>query len=66
VSGVAFLLIAVALSILGSIVVWARTRQPTSWDSGISEFSKNMEALSQTRPLDDDPSGRRPRRSRRD
>jgi hypothetical protein len=64
-SGVAFLMIAVVLSVLGSLVVWARTRQPTSWDSGISEFSKNMEALSQTRPVDTDPSGRRPRRSRR-
>jgi hypothetical protein len=64
-SGVAFLLIAVGLSLIGTLIVWFRTRQPTHWDSGISEFSKNMEALSQTRPIDQDPSGRRPRRSRR-
>jgi hypothetical protein len=62
VSGAAFLLIAVGLSVLGTLVIWLRTRKPTSWDSGISEFSKNMDALAQTQPADDDPTGRRPRR----
>jgi hypothetical protein len=61
VSGVAFLLIAVGLSLLGTLVVWLRTRKPTSWDSGISEFSRNMDALAHTRPLDNDPTGRRRR-----
>lgn len=64
-SGAAFLLIAVVLSLLGTLIVWLRTRKPTSWDSGISEFSRNMDALSQARPADTDQSGRRPRRKRR-
>ena len=64
-SGASFLLIAVGLSLLGTLVVWLRTRKPTSWDSGISEFSRNMDALSQTRPADTDQSGRgRPPRPR--
>jgi hypothetical protein len=65
VSGVAFLLIAVGLSLVGTIIVWLRTRKPTSWDSGISEFSKNMDALSHTKPTSTDQSGRRERRPRR-
>lgn len=64
-SGVAFLLIAVGLSLVGTLIVWLRTRKPTSWDSGISEFSRNMDALSQTKPTSTDQSGRRERRQRR-
>ena len=56
-SGLAFLLIAVVLSIVGSLVIWLISRKPTSWDSGINEFSRNMDALApQDRPTS---SGRR-------
>jgi hypothetical protein len=45
VSGLAFLLIAVVLSAAGITILWFRSRKPTSWDSGIEEFSRNMQAL---------------------
>lgn len=45
-SGAAFLLVAIVLSLVGSLVIWLRSRKPTRWDSGIEEFSRNMEALS--------------------
>ncbi len=61
-SGVAFLLIAVALSFAGSLLFWLFSRKPTSWDSGIEEFNKNMDAL---KPEQDDRSGRRWGRRRR-
>ena len=47
-SGVVFLLLAVGISAVGILIIWLRTRNPTSWDSGISEFSRNMDALKQT------------------
>lgn len=56
-SGAAFLLVAVVVSVVGSIVIWIRSRQPVRWDSGIDEFSRNMQALSpENRPAaDEDP-----------
>jgi hypothetical protein len=45
VSNIAFLLIAVALSVIGTIALWFYHRTPSSWDSGIDEFSRNMKAL---------------------
>lgn len=44
-SGVMFLLVAVALSLVGSSLVWLRHRQPTSVDHGIKEFHREMRAL---------------------
>ncbi len=60
-SGLVFLVVAVGLSLIGSLVYWLRTRKPTTWDSGITEFSRNMEALAQARPSPQ-PGPRRPRR----
>jgi len=65
VSGIAFLLIAVGLSLVGSLVIWLRSRKPTTWDSGIHEFSRNMEALAQARPEPASAPSRRSRRGRR-
>lgn len=62
-SGVAFLLVAVGLSLIGSIIIWLRTRKPTTWDSGITEFSRNMEALAQAKPAEHE--SRRSRRASR-
>lgn len=45
-SGLAFLLIAVALSALGMVVLWMRTRGSTSVDHGVEEFRREMNALS--------------------
>ena len=49
-TGLLFLLIAFALSIGGSIVLWLRHRDPTSVDHGINEFRREMRALA---PNDD-------------
>jgi len=46
VSGLAFLLIALAISVLGSLLLWVRTRRPSSLDSGIDAFQREMQALS--------------------
>ena len=58
-SGVAYLAIALAISILGSLVLWLRYRKPSSLEHGIDEFSREMRALA--------PESRRPQggRSRR-
>ena len=44
-NGLMFLLIAVALSIGGSLVLYLRHRDPTSLDHGIDEFQREMRAL---------------------
>jgi hypothetical protein len=41
----AFLLVALALSIAGSLALWLRHRQPTSLDHGVDEFRREMDAL---------------------
>lgn len=48
-SGLGFLLIALVLSLLGSIAIWLRHRPPTSLDHGIDEFQREMKALSPER-----------------
>lgn len=48
-SGLGFLLIALVLSLLGSIAIWLRHRPPTSLDHGIDEFQREMKALSPDR-----------------
>jgi hypothetical protein len=45
-SGLAFLLIAVVLSVLGTLVLWMRNRGPSSVDHGVEEFRREMNALS--------------------
>jgi hypothetical protein len=55
VSGIAFLILAVALSLVGSLVLWLRARPPRSMEHGIETFSRGMAALAQERA----PRGRR-------
>ncbi|HUF31787.1 MAG TPA: hypothetical protein VMN58_01105 [Acidimicrobiales bacterium] len=43
--GLAFLVVAMLLSILGSFVLWLRHRKPTSLEHGIDSFSREMGAL---------------------
>jgi hypothetical protein len=46
VSGVVFLVGAVALSVVGSVALWLRSRPPTSFESGIDDFARQRAALS--------------------
>lgn len=45
-SGMVFLVGAIALSIVGSVALWLRTRPPTSFESGIDDFARQRAALS--------------------
>jgi hypothetical protein len=45
-----FLVGAIALSVAGSIVLWLRHREPTSFMSSIDDFQREMTALSGHRP----------------
>jgi hypothetical protein len=56
--GLAFLLIAVVVSVIGTLVLWLRNRDTTTLDQGIDEFRREMNALSPDKPVDD---RRRPR-----
>ena len=40
-----FLLIAVGLSVIGSLVMWLWTSRPKGFNHSIDEFDKNLEAL---------------------
>lgn len=51
-SGLVFLLAALALSVVGSLVLWLRHRHPTSMEQGIDDFSREMQALAPQRQLD--------------
>jgi hypothetical protein len=44
-TALAFLAIAVLLSVGGSVILWLRHRSPTSVSSGIDAFQKEMNAL---------------------
>lgn len=44
-SALGFLLVALVLSVAGSVILWMRSRQPTSMESGIEEFRRGMDAL---------------------
>lgn len=41
----AFLLVAVVLSIIGSLLVWLRNRKPKTFMSSIDDFQREMKAL---------------------
>ena len=43
-----YLGIAVALSIIGCLILWYRNRKPTSLESGIEEFRRELRALAPT------------------
>jgi hypothetical protein len=45
VTPIAFLLLAVVISVVGSLVLYMRSRTPTSLDSGIDNFRREMQAL---------------------
>jgi hypothetical protein len=61
-SPLVFLLIAIVLAGLGCIALWLRHRSPSSYDSGIRAFRREMEALA---PPDEPEPEPRPRRGRR-
>ncbi|HVF73426.1 MAG TPA: hypothetical protein VM938_00150 [Acidimicrobiales bacterium] len=44
-SNLLYLLIALGLSILGSVILWYRHSKPRSLESGITEFSRELRAL---------------------
>ena len=56
-SALVFLLIVIVVSVVGSLIVWLQHRSPTTLESGIQAFQKEMEALA---PPPDEP----PRRDR--
>jgi hypothetical protein len=45
-SALAFLLLAVAISVLGSLLLLVRVRKPTSAEYSIEAFRREMDALS--------------------
>ena len=51
--GLAFLLIAVLVSGIGTLVLWMRNRGSTSLDNGVEEFQREMRALSPDQDEDD-------------
>ena len=58
-TGLAFLLVALMLSVLGSFVLWLRYRKPTSISHAIDSFRREMQALA---PHPPEASGSRPER----
>ena len=48
-NGLVFLVAALLLSIIGSLLLWLRHRKPTSLHHGIDSFSKEMQALAPQR-----------------
>jgi hypothetical protein len=52
VNALAFLGIAVGLSMLGCLVLWLRSRQPGSMESHIREFAKELDALAPGTPAE--------------
>ncbi|HKY66625.1 MAG TPA: hypothetical protein VJM49_09660 [Acidimicrobiales bacterium] len=44
-NAVAFLMIAVVISVVGSAVLYLRSRTPTSLEAGIDNFQREMQAL---------------------
>jgi hypothetical protein len=59
VNPIAFLMIAVVISVVGSLVLYLRSRTPSSLESGIDNFRREMQALA---PRDEEPATRRWRR----
>ncbi|MDQ3570976.1 MAG: hypothetical protein M3396_10250 [Actinomycetota bacterium] len=44
-SNLLYLVLALAGSVVGSLILWARNRKPTSVESGIDEFQRGLRAL---------------------
>jgi hypothetical protein len=49
VSNLLYLLIALALSAVGSLILWYRHRKPRSMEAGIDEFTRELKALAPER-----------------
>jgi hypothetical protein len=49
VSNLLYLVIALALSAVGSLILWYRHRRPRSMEAGIDEFSRELKALAPER-----------------
>ena len=48
-SNLIYLLLAVLLSIIGSLILWYRHRRPRSMEAGIDEFNRELKALAPER-----------------
>jgi hypothetical protein len=44
-SNLIYLVIAAGLSVLGSLVLWLRHRQPRSMEAGMQQFARGLRAL---------------------
>ena len=44
-SGLIFLVVALALSVVGSVALWLRHREPTSVERSVEDFTREMHAL---------------------
>ena len=60
-SNAAFLLLALGLSVAGSVLIWLLNRKPKTFMSSIDDFSREMKALG--REPEAPPGARRRRRS---
>ncbi len=62
-SNLLYLGIAILVSVVGGLILWYRTRRPTSLTAGIEEFQRELRALTpQGRERQDRGNGPRPRR----
>ena len=59
-SGLAFLLIVVVVTLVGSLIVWLRHRKPTHFMSSVDDFQREMNALGRS-PGTTGKGSRRPR-----
>ena len=51
--GLAFLLVAVVVSAVGTFVLWMRNRDTATLDQGVEEFQREMRALSPDKQADE-------------
>lgn len=51
----AFLLIAVGLSLLGTLLLWLRNRKPKTFETSIDDFQREMKALGARSDLPNNP-----------
>ena len=49
-SGIGFLMIVVVITVVGSVVVWLRHRQPNNPLASVDDFEREMQALGSTPP----------------
>ena len=49
-----YLGIAVLLSLVGSLVLWLRNRQPRSMEAGMRDFARELQALAPQAPEHDE------------